>query len=502
MDDGGSGNLATATCTFNGNSMTQIDTQTNTGMGVVAFYYALTASDVGTHNIVLTIPSSTQVRLTAATYIGARTLVIPDAKSKGSTAGGATTFTGSNTSTVDNCWTILCGDCNAGGLAASTNSTLRGSINGGNCGLFDSNATVTKNVAFNMTVTFTAGRGAWVIFSLAPSVSSLFWVGGTGTWDSSTLTHWAASSGGTGGVDIPISTTTVTFDASSGGGTATLSGSQNAGSITCTGYTGNLAVSGSLTIASNFTLGTSMTLSGSSALTIGGNLTLTSGMTYTYSGAITFNATATSKTITTATKSLTSNLTFNGVGGGWTLQDALTTTGSLTLTNGSLNLGNQTVSVASLSSANSNTRVLTLGSGTLTLTGTGTVWDLSTSASMTLTANTSTIKLTDASGSSKTFAGGSLTYNNLYITGSGSGAYTISGSNTFNDFKVDTPPHTVNFTAGTTQSIQTFTVNGTAGNLMTLQSTSAGTAWNLYKTTSGNVVCDYLSLQDSHASSI
>jgi hypothetical protein len=43
-----------------------------------------------------------------------------------------------------------------------------------------------------------------------------------------------------------------------------------------------------------------------------------------------------------------------------------------------------------------------------------------------------------------------------------------------------------------------FNVSGTAGNLNVLQSTSAGSAWYLAQSFTGNVVCDYISLQDSH----
>jgi hypothetical protein len=53
-------------------------------------------------------------------------------------------------------------------------------------------------------------------------MASRFWVGGTGTWDSSDTTHWAATSGGAGGQSVPGSADTVTFDANSGGGTVTL----------------------------------------------------------------------------------------------------------------------------------------------------------------------------------------------------------------------------------------------------------------------------------------
>lgn len=138
-----------------------------------------------------------------------------------------------------------------------------------------------------------------------------------------------------------------------------------------------------------------------------------------------------------------------------------------------------------------------MGSQIITIGGAGNVWNIM--GALVLMPGTSTIKITNASSGAKTFAGNGLTYNNLWITGVGTGQYTISGNNTFNDFKVDTPPHTVNFTANSITTIQTFTVNGTAGNLMTLQSTVSGTAWYLVKSAVGTISCDYLSLQDSHA---
>lgn len=55
-------------------------------------------------------------------------------------------------------------------------------------------------------------------------MAARFWVGGTGTWDASDTTHWAATSGGAGGASVPGSSDTVTFDASSGGGVVTVNG--------------------------------------------------------------------------------------------------------------------------------------------------------------------------------------------------------------------------------------------------------------------------------------
>lgn len=43
-----------------------------------------------------------------------------------------------------------------------------------------------------------------------------YWVGGTGTWDGTSTTHWATTSGGAGGAGVPAAGDSVTFDANSG----------------------------------------------------------------------------------------------------------------------------------------------------------------------------------------------------------------------------------------------------------------------------------------------
>lgn len=163
------------------------------------------------------------------------------------------------------------------------------------------------------------------------------------------------------------------------------------------------------------------------------------------------------------------------------------------------NAGSGTITVTAASHSKSVTffnftQTLALGSQTINLDGTGTVWNPITTA-FTLTAGTSTIKLTDTSSTAKVFNGAGFTYHNIYITGAGTGTYTINGSNTWTDIKVDTPPHTVLFEATKRQTVSTFTVNGTAGNLMTLHSTISGTQWEL--ACASQIVCDYISLKDS-----
>jgi len=51
-------------------------------------------------------------------------------------------------------------------------------------------------------------------------MATYYWVGGSGTWDSTTTTNWAASSGGAGNAGVPTSSDNVVFDANSNTGTS------------------------------------------------------------------------------------------------------------------------------------------------------------------------------------------------------------------------------------------------------------------------------------------
>lgn len=81
------------------------------------------------------------------------------------------------------------------------------------------------------------------------------------------------------------------------------------------------------------------------AITVYGDFKASTGMTQNFTvAAITFAATSGTKTITTANVTFDRPFTFNGVGGTWTMQDALTlgSTRALTMTNGTLKLASGT----------------------------------------------------------------------------------------------------------------------------------------------------------------
>ena len=157
-----------------------------------------------------------------------------------------------------------------------------------------------------------------------------YWVGGAGTWTTSSTTVWSTSSGGSSGASVPTATDSVFFDTGSGvPGTVTLTGA-----LTCLDI--NVSLVG-------------WTFASTGTIAISGNMSLTALTTWTGTGTLTFNAT-TSKTITTSGTSFSCPMTFNGVAGTWTLQDALTTTALLTLTKGSFVLNGYDATCGSFNS--------------------------------------------------------------------------------------------------------------------------------------------------------
>lgn len=211
-----------------------------------------------------------------------------------------------------------------------------------------------------------------------------FWVGGTGSWNSTTLTNWSVTSGGAGGQSIPTAADNVYFDANSGGGVVTV----NVALRTCL----NLSFRG-VSGTSDFT----GTFAGASTLSISGGLILSASTTYTYSSSISFLATSGSYNIISNGRTLVCGININGLGGTFNLTDGLTTTtsaGSLILTAGTLNFGSSTHSIFSFNSSNSNVRTLNFGTATLNITGNGvTVWSTSTNTNLTIS-GTPTINCT------------------------------------------------------------------------------------------------------------
>ncbi|MDQ3075968.1 MAG: hypothetical protein M3Q34_02475 [bacterium] len=308
-----------------------------------------------------------------------------------------------------------------------------------------------------------------------------YWVGGTGNW--SDTGEWSASSGGSSGASVPLPQDSVIFNANS----------FNAGSQTATADMPRLGAD------INFTGVTNSPTFDVNSSTMYGSLTLGSGMS---AGGNTFTMAARSSV----------NITSNGVSTTWgpwnistyggtvTLQDALVNTNGngFNLNYGTFNANNQNVTLTKFISNNSATRTVTMGSGLWTITGTGFAWN--TDSTLTINANTSTIKFTDTSSSTVEFYTSDKTYNNIWFArGASTGNNAIYGSNTFNEFKdTGTAAHNLLFAAGTTQTITTWTVSGTAGNLITIN-TNGSTQTHTLSMALVGVSADYLNIQHSVA---
>jgi hypothetical protein len=284
-----------------------------------------------------------------------------------------------------------------------------------------------------------------------------YWVGGSGTWNTSSTTNWATSSGGASGASAPTSADNVIFDNNSDSGanyTVTVSSAVCANlTVTAqdfiltmgTGTASNIDIYGSVSI-NPVTLGR---YNGNTS----NSFTLRSSGAYTISLSNTFGI-------------LCSSITF--AAGAGTLSSSIQVTGDATIGAGATSLD---LSVYQLAVGG----------------------NFDNSAAKTVSGSGGSISMYSAS--SKTFTGGGVTYPTL--RNSGAGALTIAGSNTFTTIDVSGSPRTFNFTSGTTQTVTNFNVSGTAGNLTVITATSTGQA-TLSKS-SGTITVSYCNISKSNA---
>src|SRR3989344_4815628 len=216
--------------------------------------------------------------------------------------------------------------------------------------------------------------------------------------------------------------------------------------VTINGSGGTYTLQGNLTTSNNLTItaGT-LDVSGSNySISAGGNWS-NAGTFTKRSGTVTLTSTSGSATLTSGGSSFY-NLTQNGSGGTYTLQDALTVSNNLTITAGTLDAG-------------ASNYAITIGGG---LTNSGTL----TTQSNTVTLNGTNQSIT-----------GSSTFYNLTKTVSSAATLTINASST--------------------QTVTgTLTLGGALGQLLTLVSSSPATQWIINP--SGTRTVSYLDVRDSN----
>lgn len=359
------------------------------------------------------------------------------------------------------------------------------------CGIFRSNVSTARTIAF--------GTGKISLTAASTVV----------VWSASTITGLTIT--GTPNVEVVgggVGTIKYIKHGDAAGGSESLA----INVATAPGFVGTLEISavaspswiGDLNIAdiiSTITLPVATNIFGS--LTIGGATP-----TINWPAVMNFLSSSGTKTITMNGRVLgaTSRNSFSGVyqtngsfnasssinvdGGSFTL-GGNSSASTYQLNGGVLDLNGYSLTCSTFASSNANTRTLAIGSGTLTVSAGP--FNCGSSTNLTVT-GTGTIRMT--SSTTKSFSGGSKTW--PILDNAGAGALIISGSNTFTTIGNSVQPTTFTFTAGTTQTVDNFNVSGTAGNLVTINSTSAGAAPILSKS-SGTVTANYCSIQNNTA---
>lgn len=276
----------------------------------------------------------------------------------------------------------------------------------------------------------------------------------------------------------------------------------NAFNFTVGGNSTQIVLTGGSVINNLTITATTCTVINGSPVNIYGNLNIAgAGPSITSNtGSYTFRSTAGTKTITTNGVEINTNILFNGAGGTWQLVDNLNITtvysSTVTLTNGTLDLNGKTLTAGSSFVTATGTKNITFNGGTLLcVAASTTAFNNAAPTGFTTTAGTGIGKISMSAATAKTFVGGDSLYN-CTLENAGAGALTISGSNTFNNITNSVQPATFTFTAGTTTTVNEFTVSGTAENIVTINST--GAAFTLSKS-SGTVSVSYCTISNSTA---
>jgi hypothetical protein len=299
-----------------------------------------------------------------------------------------------------------------------------------------------------------------------------YWVGGSGTWNTTNTANWSDAPGGTSGASVPTLADDVYFDSASSSGdyTVTTSGSAVARSASFAGpSTGTLTVAGTATIA------------------LYGGLTIAAtGVTWNHASQFNFVATDGEWTINTNGKTLGTvafNAGSNNVRTSWVLGGALTTAGSLTISNGVLVTNNYAVTT-NASGMNWNGGFCINGTTTFTLVGTWT--RNSGGTSFTHAPDVSFVQNGTAAGGT-TCSSNWFQFGRVNISGTaGASTFTASGYFVVGRFtSTKTSAYTIQLPTSTAGPyVGSWEITGTVGNVVTVNG-NPGYPLQLGKQTSG-----------------
>jgi hypothetical protein len=283
---------------------------------------------------------------------------------------------------------------------------------------------------------------------------------------------------------------------------------------TTAGQVGSIATFPSSTVNTSvkdliFTTGFAGALA-SNGRTIFGNFTCSSTMSHVSgTGTTSFSATSGTQQITLAGTAMDSAINLNGTAT-YSLQDAFATGGTkqLSLSSGTLQTNGYSVACGNFSYTGGGTKALNLSTSIITiLGGSGTTGWVGSNTGTTYTSVTSSTIIFTTTGFAA-FSGGQgggvgNQFGTVTMSGLGgtlylgtSGGQTVARCITLNN---TVSPCTITNSCTTGFTVTNFNVSGTAGNLVTFNSNTAGTARTINQA-SGTVNAYYLNIQDSNAS--
>lgn len=319
---------------------------------------------------------------------------------------------------------------------------------------------------------------------------TVYWGNAAGAaWGS--IGVWAPSLGGTpAATNFPLAQDTAVIPSGypNSGQTVTVNANFNIGTIDMSGRTSNTLTLATGTtnpfVYGNWINGTGVTISGTGVMTFAGRG---------------------SQTITSASKTFTQNIIANTPGGTVTLSDAFSTNNAsgFSLNGGTFNSAGYSVTSTpgGFSINTGSAKTVAMGSSTWSFPSpTSAIWTNNDPTNLTVTGS-GTVSLNAASGN-KTFAGGGYAYSSLTLSQGGAAPLVITGDNSFKDItNTATVATTINF-GSTITRVGKFSAAGSAGNLLTVQGTSAAAPATLIFNGSVKPNTDYLNVSNVRAFSL
>jgi hypothetical protein len=270
-------------------------------------------------------------------------------------------------------------------------------------------------------VNSTGTAGAPVYRTAPPAARTLYWVGGTGNWSSTT--SWSTSSGGASGAAIPTSLDDVVFDSASNATayTSTVDATSRCNKLTVAG-----PASGNVTFA------------GTARLILHDDVSLAAtGITRTFTGPIVLSGSTTGKSFTSNGVTLNSTITVDGVSSEWTLGSALNNSSNIVnIKAGLLDCDTYNLTAGSITANTNTSKTIDFGSSTISLSS-GSFIDFGSSGNLEeQSANLSVIVGTsqiNASAGNPNIYSNSKTFYNVAFTSTSAGTVSIVGATSFNN---------------------------------------------------------------------